>query len=90
MTGDQALAATEQGEYNQLHLTATDGVKGVFIRIAADTGQELGSPKSNDMLRQLAADQSLPVAEIEVQPRLISEGTPTIKISETEGVSRLE
>jgi len=78
MTGIEALAATKQGEYNQVHLKAGK-VEGVFIRVAADTGKELGYPQTNKALRDLAAQQGLPVAEISVNPRQIIEVEPAIK-----------
>jgi|GEM_PF-1523388 len=78
MTGIEALAATNKGEYNQVHLKAGK-VEGVFIRIAADSGQELGYPQTNQALRELAAEQGLPVAEIMVDPRDIREANPVMK-----------
>lgn len=80
MTGIEALAATNKGEYNQVHLKAGK-VEGVFIRIAADSGQELGYPQTNQALRELAAEQGLPVAEIMVDPREIKEASPVMKES---------
>ncbi len=78
MTGIEALVATNKGEYNQVHLKAGK-VEGVFIRIAADSGQELGYPQTNQALRELATEQNLPVSEIIVKPRDIKEAEPTIK-----------
>jgi hypothetical protein len=78
MTGIEALVATKQGEYNQVHLKAGK-VEGVFIRVAADTGEELGYPQTNQALKDLAAQQGLPVAEIAVNPRQITEAKPVLK-----------
>lgn len=78
MTGIEALAATNKGEYNQVHLKAGK-VEGVFIRVAADSGQELGYSQTNKALRDLAAEQGLPVAEIMVNPRDIREANPVVK-----------
>lgn len=78
MTGIEALAATKRDEYNQVHLKAGK-VEGVFIRIAADTGKELGYPQTNQALRELATQQGLPVAEIVVNPRDIQETEPLLK-----------
>lgn len=89
LSGDEALAATKPGEYNQAHLKATSGIEGVFIRVAADTGRELGPDQTNKELRQLAAEQGLPIAEIEVQPREIKEGDPTVSETKAAGVGDL-
>ena len=78
MTGDALLAATNQGEYNQVHLKVGK-IEAVFVRVAADTGEELGFPNTNKILRKLAVQQGLPVVEIAVSSRPIVEATPLIK-----------
>ncbi len=89
LSGDEALAGTKPGEYNQVHLRATGGIEGVFIRVAADSGEELGPAQTNQELRQLAIEQGIPVAEVEVQPREIKEGTPAVSETRTTGVGDL-
>ncbi len=87
MTGDALLSATNQGEYNQIHLKAGK-IVGIFIRVIADTGEELGFPNTNKSLRKLAAQQDLPVVEIAVSPRRIIEAEPFIQSLDS-GNSRL-
>jgi len=88
MTGTEVLAATGQGEYNQIHLNAGQ-IEGVFIRVAADTGEELGFPNTNKTLRKLAAQESLPIVEIAVNPRPIIEAEPVLKEPLGTGDSKL-
>lgn len=88
MTGTELLAATKQGEYNQIHLKAGK-VEGVFIRVASDTGNELGFPQTNQALRDLAVQQGLPVAEIVVDPRQITEAEPIVRAPVNTGNGKL-
>lgn len=76
MSGDELLSNTQPGEYNQIHLVRGK-VAGMFIRVAADTGKDLGVPDANRALRQLAGERGLPIAEIAVQPREIVEAAPS-------------
>lgn len=88
MTGDALLAATNQGEYNQVHLKAGK-IEAVFVRVATGTGEELGFSNTNKTLRKLAAQQGLPVVEILVSSRRIVEATPLIKEPLNTGSSML-
>lgn len=86
--GYTVLDYTPQGQYNQVHIR-TGKVEGVFIRVAADTGQELGFPATNQALRELAARENLPVAEIAVKQRDIQEAEPYIMNGNKGGISHI-